>query len=53
MENKFTIEDAKEMVLAWECLSEGMYDADTISDWLENDMAPVINKFRFKIKEHE
>ena len=43
------IEDAKEIVNAWESLKEGNYDSDTISDWLMDDMKPVIDKFRAKI----
>lgn len=46
---RFTIEDAKEMVKAWESLPEGNYDSDTISEWLMDDMKPVIDKFRAKI----
>lgn len=47
---RFTIDDAKEMVNAWERLPEGDYDSETISDWLMDDMKPVIDKFRAKIK---
>jgi len=47
---RFTIDDAKEMVSAWESLPEGNYDSKTISDWLMDDMKPVIDKFRAKIK---
>ena len=46
---RFTIDDAKEMVKAWESLQEGDYDSDIISDWLMDDMKPVIDKFRAKI----
>jgi len=46
----FSIEDAKEMVEAWESLSEGYYDSETLEDWLVDDMKPVIDKFRKKIK---
>ena len=46
---RFTIDDAKEMVKAWESLPEGAYDSYTISDWLMDDMKPVIDKFRAKI----
>ncbi len=46
---RFTIEDAKEMVKAWESLPEGDYNSETISDWLMDDMKPVIDKFRAKI----
>lgn len=46
---RFTIDDAKEMVNAWESLPEGDYDSITISNWLMDDMKPVIDKFRAKI----
>ena len=46
---RFTIEDAKEMVTAWESLPEGDYDSDTISEWLVEKMKPVIDNFRVKI----
>tara|TARA_R110000765_G_scaffold38845_1_gene84932 strand:- start:1715 stop:1927 length:213 start_codon:yes stop_codon:yes gene_type:complete len=46
---RFTIDDAKEMVKAWGSLPEGDYDSETISDWLMDDMKPVIDKFRAKI----
>jgi hypothetical protein len=47
---EFTIKDAKEIVKAWESLPEGDYDSETISDWLIDDMKPIIDKFRKKIK---
>ena len=50
-------DDAIEMITAWESLDEGHYDSDTISDlktilliWLYDDMKPVIDKFRDKLK---
>lgn len=49
-ESAFSIEDAKEMVEAWESLPEGYYDSETLEDWLVDDMKPVIDKFREKIK---
>ena len=45
----FTTDDAKEIVNAWESLPEGNYNCNTISDWLMDDMKPVIDKFRAKI----
>ena len=48
---RFTIEDAKEMVLAWESLEGNRdYSPKEIERWLINDMKPVIDKFRAKIK---
>lgn len=52
MKNKnFNIEDAKEIVKAWEKLEGNKrYSPKEIGSWLLNDMAPVINKLREKIK---
>lgn len=50
LDNSFTIKDAKKMVDAWESLPEGEYDSETISNWLIDDMKPVIDMFRLKIK---
>ena len=50
--SKFTIKDAKKLVKAWESLDEGEHDAETIGDWLLEDMKPVIDSFRKKIKKH-
>lgn len=48
---RFTIDDAKEMVNAWESLEGGKnYSPKVIERWLINDMKPVIDKFRAKIK---
>lgn len=49
MNGKFTIEDAKELVKAWESLPAGDYDSDTMAEWLLEDMKPVIDSFRNKI----
>ena len=46
----FTIDDAKEMVAAWESLDgDRNYSPKNIERWLINDMKPVIDKFRAKI----
>ena len=50
--DSFTIKDAKRIVKAWENLDEGHHDAETIGDWLLEDMKPVIDSFRKKIKKH-
>lgn len=49
----FTAQDAQEVVGAWESLSGGTYEGEQIENWLYQDMAPVINKLRAKLKEHE
>jgi hypothetical protein len=48
--NEFTIEDAREIIKAWESLEGGInYKPKEIQNWLINDMKPVIDKFRSKI----
>ncbi len=50
----FNIKDAKEVVKAWESLKGGRhYHPTTIQNWLINDMKPVIEKLRKKIKTHQ
>jgi len=47
----FNIKDAKEVIKAWESLKGGRhYRPTTIQNWLVNDMKPVIDKLRKKIK---
>lgn len=49
--SKYNIEEKiKEMITAWESLPEGEYDSETTSDWLMDDMKPVIDDFRNIIK---
>tara|TARA_R110000744_G_C18884221_1_gene507090 strand:+ start:70 stop:468 length:399 start_codon:yes stop_codon:yes gene_type:complete len=41
----------KEIIKAWEKLPEGYYDSETMSEWLSEDMKPVIDECREKLKE--
>ena len=46
----FTIDDAKEVVAAWESLKGGRnYSPSEIQDWLVEDMKPMMDKLRKKI----
>lgn len=46
----FTIEDAKEVVAAWEALKGGRnYSGREIEQWLADYMKPAIDKLRSKI----
>ena len=47
----FTIDDAKEVITAWESLPGGRsYSGKEIENWLAKNMQPVISKLRAKIK---
>lgn len=46
----FTVDDAKEVVTAWESLEGNKrYTPKEIERWLANDMKPVIDKIKAKI----
>ena len=47
----FTVDDAKEVIAAWESLPGGRsYSGKEIENWLAKTMQPAINKLRAKIK---
>jgi hypothetical protein len=48
--DSFPTDDAKDVVKAWEILSEGQYDVETIQNWLIDDMKPAIDKLRARLR---